>query len=90
MLFFSNFQALEAKYHVLREKLLVDSLVGRIGSDKWQSLSYQEKQQKLGALDAQAKEQEKIGQFIRANRGDFGTVKPVISGHSKIDKKGSL
>ena len=53
---------------MLREKLLVDSLVGRIGSDKWQSLSYQEKQQKLGALDAQAKEQEKIGEFIRANR----------------------
>ena len=64
----SNCQALEAKYHVLREKLLVDSLVGRIGSDKWQSLSYQEKQQKLGALDAQAKEQEKIGEFIRTNR----------------------
>ena len=58
------FQALEAKYKVLREKLLVDSLVGRIGSDQWQALSYKEKQQKLAALDAQVNEQEKLGKYF--------------------------
>ena len=57
-------QALEAKYKVLREKLLVDSLVGRIGSDQWQALPYKEKQQKLAALDSQVNEQEKLGKHL--------------------------
>lgn len=43
---------------------MVDSLVGRIGSDQWQALSYKEKQQKLAALDAQVIEQEKIGKIF--------------------------
>ncbi|KAL4226590.1 hypothetical protein ACF0H5_014574 [Mactra antiquata] len=63
-------KALENKYVVLRQKLLVDSLKIRMGTDQWEDLSQNEKQQKLMTLDAQAAEQIRIGQIMPSLVGD--------------------
>lgn len=46
---------------MLRQKLLVDCIRIRMGTDQWEELSQNEKQQKVMTLDAQAVEQIKIG-----------------------------
>jgi len=55
-------QALEAKYTMLRQKLLCDSLRVGMGTDHWEGLAETERQQKLSMLDNQALEQIKMGE----------------------------
>jgi len=55
-------QALEAKYTMLRQKLLCDSLRVGMGTDHWEGLTETERQQKLSMLDNQALEQIKMGE----------------------------
>lgn len=57
-------QALENKYTILRQKLLVDVLRIRMGTDKWEAQTKNEKEQKLMMLDSQALEQIKIGEVF--------------------------
>ncbi|XP_053377355.1 trichohyalin-like isoform X2 [Mercenaria mercenaria] len=63
-------KALENKYTVLRQKLLVDCIRIRMGTDQWEELSQNEKQQKVMTLDAQAVEQIKIGQIMPSLLGE--------------------
>ncbi|KAH3771178.1 hypothetical protein DPMN_172480 [Dreissena polymorpha] len=53
----SHLIALETKYTVLRQKLLVDCLGIRMGTDQWEAMSQNDKQQKVMILDNQAVEQ---------------------------------
>ena len=54
-------QAQETKYSVLRQKLLVDCLRIRMGTDQWEAMSQNDKQQKVMIRDNQAVEQFQIG-----------------------------
>ncbi|WAR25161.1 hypothetical protein MAR_010865 [Mya arenaria] len=63
-------KALENKYTVLRQKLLVDCLRIRMGTDQWEALSQNEKHQKLMIIDNQALEQIKIGKIMPSLLGE--------------------
>ncbi|XP_052229742.1 uncharacterized protein LOC127843887 isoform X3 [Dreissena polymorpha] len=57
-------KALETKYSVLRQKLLVDCLRIRMGTDQLEAMSQNDKQQKVMILDNRAVEQIQIGKIM--------------------------
>ncbi|XP_052249024.1 uncharacterized protein LOC127856876 isoform X2 [Dreissena polymorpha] len=63
-------KALETKYTLLRQKLLVDCLRIRMGTDQWEALSQNDKQQKVLILDNQAVEQIQIGKIMPSLLGE--------------------
>ncbi|XP_060592636.1 LOW QUALITY PROTEIN: trichohyalin-like, partial [Ruditapes philippinarum] len=71
-------KALENKYTVIRQKLLVDCIRIRMGTDQWEELSPNEKQHKLMTLDAQAVEQIKIGQVMPSLLGEGFHLKDTV------------
>ncbi|XP_052233041.1 uncharacterized protein LOC127845904 [Dreissena polymorpha] len=63
-------KALETKYTVLRQKLLVDCLRIRMGTDQWEAMSQNDKQQKVMILDNQAVEQIQKGKIMPSLLGE--------------------
>ncbi|KAH3770578.1 hypothetical protein DPMN_171867 [Dreissena polymorpha] len=62
--------ALETKYTVLRQKLLVDCLGIRMETDQLEAMSQNDKQQKVMILDNQAVEQIQIGKIMPSLLGE--------------------
>ena len=56
--------ALEKKYNSLKDKLLLESLISQIGTDKWMILATKDKQQRLVQLKFELKK------FLREGRYD--------------------
>ncbi|XP_052229741.1 uncharacterized protein LOC127843887 isoform X2 [Dreissena polymorpha] len=63
-------KALETKYSVLRQKLLVDCLRIRMGTDQLEAMSQNDKQQKVMILDNRAVEQIQIGKIMPSLLGE--------------------